>query len=152
MPLNIITVMPNNNNLVWIPTEFGNRGPNIQFYDIGNRKYINKVRELECEIRVLGCGMGNHRMDAKIIPYAKAVLQKNEDEVTLLSITKQIFELQNSNNQMVAKIENNNNKFFAKIEAKLAQKDTEPYRVFVRNTLTSQNRRTLLKKRLFMTS
>lgn len=120
LPHNIITVQPNKSNQVLIPTrcEDAERKKNRQSYDIEGGKVAptTTVRDLECEIRMLGCCMGNHcsRMESKIMKYAKAVLEKNEygreDEIDLHSI-----------NDRIVKIENNINNIFAKIDLVLTK-------------------------------
>lgn len=124
LPLNIITVQPNKSNQVLIPTrcEDAERKKRLS-YDIEGGKVAPTitVRDLECEIRMLGCCVRNQcsRMETKIMKYAKAVLEKNEygreDEIDLQSI-----------NDRIVKIENNINNIFTKIDlvlTKLAQRD-----------------------------
>lgn len=125
LPLNIIKVQPNKNNQVLIPIrcEDEELTKNRQTVDI-ERLLIGStapVRNLDCNIKMLGCCLANHcsRMENKIMKYAKAVVEKNEygreDEIDLHSINKRM-----------AKIEKNINNIFVKIDlvlTKLAQKD-----------------------------
>lgn len=128
LPLNIIAVHPNKSNQVMIPTrcEDAELKKTRQAYDIEGGKVAptSKVRDLECEIRMLGCCVGNHcsRMETKIMKYAKTVLEKNEygreDEIDLRSIKERI-----------VKIENNINNIFAKIDLVLAKLNSPQFNV-----------------------
>lgn len=137
LPRNMIWVQPNQRNRVLIPVlnDEKKEQPN---YDVevgggdvrnGNAKTTgrNKCRDLECEIRTLGCCVGNRcsRMESKIVKYAKAVLDRKDswasenDGIDLQAI-----------NARIIKIEHNIDAIFTKIDTVLSKLTPSPSNEF----------------------
>lgn len=126
----MIWVQPNQRNRVLIPVlnDDKQEQPN---YDVesgtgANAALIakttgrNKCRDLECEIRTLGCCVGNRcsRMESKIVKYAKAVLDRKDSWATNAGAGE--IDL-HSINARIIKIEHNIDAIFTKIDTVLTK-------------------------------